>query len=109
MSDNLYVVDSNTNLYVVDSNTGEEFTLYPFEYEGGKKPYRGFDSAMSKGKNGKPLFLLISIYNYSEYSEKFNTVIDHYINQLMLNKSELDYKLRDHFVSDDGKLCIVFD
>jgi len=97
-----------SKLTIVNSKTSEELCLYPFKYEGGKKPYHGFTSAFSLDKNGKTLFLLISIYNYSEYSEKFNTVIDHYVNQLMLNKSELDYKLRDHFVSDDGKLCIVF-
>jgi hypothetical protein len=97
-----------SKLTIVNSNTGEEFCFYPFEYEGGKKPYRGFDSAFSLDKNGKTLFLLISIYNYSEYSEKFNTVIKHYLNQFMLNKSELDYKLREYFLSDDDKLCIVF-
>lgn len=97
------------NSYVVDHKTGEKFTLCHFEYEGGENPYPGFTSAMSEDKNGKTLLLLISKEKYSNFKEKFDEIIKGYFDMRFLNKNPYMYTINNFFVSDDGKLFIVFD
>lgn len=97
------------NLYVVDPKTGKKFPLCPFKYEGGEKPYPGFTSAMSENKNGNALFLLSSEAKYSNFKEEFDEIIKGYFDMKFVNKNPYMYTINNFFVSDDGKLFIVFD